>query len=134
MSDHLTHIVEYLEDQLTGYTVGTNIFRGHMPDSPAACVTVYDAGGNTAPYGACFPWEEHMIEVRCRAASASAALALAQSVHAKLSFVSAVEMNSALNVEFSRAEGHPARFDRDQENRIIFLARYRMGVRRTDNY
>jgi len=40
-------IVEILEQSSTGigYTFGTNMYVGEMPDSPDACIAVYDTGG-----------------------------------------------------------------------------------------
>jgi len=44
MSIIIDDIADYLEDQSVG-TVGTNIFVGQQPDSPANCVTIIDTGG-----------------------------------------------------------------------------------------
>jgi hypothetical protein len=41
----LSDIAEYLEDGAIG-TVGTSIFIGHMPETPAACIAVYEYAGS----------------------------------------------------------------------------------------
>lgn len=44
MSIAIDDIADFLEDNSIG-TVGTDIFVGQQPDSPANCVTVLDTGG-----------------------------------------------------------------------------------------
>lgn len=44
MSIIIDDIADFLEDEGIG-TVGTNIFVGQQPDSPANCITVIDTGG-----------------------------------------------------------------------------------------
>lgn len=44
MSIIIDDIADFLEDNSIG-TVGTDIFVGQQPDSPANCVTILDTGG-----------------------------------------------------------------------------------------
>ena len=65
-------IVEILEQSSTGlgYTFGTNMFIGVLPDTPDECIAVYDTGGSSpAPnYDYYYP----MVQVIVRGSSSGA--------------------------------------------------------------
>jgi hypothetical protein len=42
----LLDIATYLDAQQASLTLGTNLFLGRMPDSPDACVALYEYGGS----------------------------------------------------------------------------------------
>lgn len=42
----LLDIATYLDSQQASLTLGTNLFLGRMPDSPDACVALYEYGGS----------------------------------------------------------------------------------------
>lgn len=46
---HANELAVYLATKGLGLTVGTNLFVGSEPTTPADCVTLYDTGGS-APY------------------------------------------------------------------------------------
>lgn len=47
----LDEIVAYLDTQLAGYTAGTNLMAGEMPQDPAVCIAVYETAGIAPTYG-----------------------------------------------------------------------------------
>ena len=46
---HANDLAIYLASKIAALTVGTNVFVGSEPTTPADCVTLYDTGGS-APY------------------------------------------------------------------------------------
>jgi hypothetical protein len=66
-------IASYLADQMsTGWAVGTNIFKGRMPDTPDTCIALIEVLGFEPPaetFGASgsFNWERPQIQIVSRA-------------------------------------------------------------------
>jgi len=125
----LVDLTEYLEDQSVG-TVGTSIFQGYMPPTPAACVVCYDAGGNYIPQGPDVPWSEFKAEIRVRSTSHSAALTLANLVIAAINHKNDLTMNSTTLARFIRPDSTPTLLEYDVQRRAIMLIRVTMQVQR----
>lgn len=64
----LKELGKYLQDNSLG-TLGTNLFLGHMPATPATCACLYENSG-MAPqwtFGSTTPqWESPTVQVICR--------------------------------------------------------------------
>ena len=127
----LNDVAEYLEDQ-SAVTVGTNCFVGYMPDTPATCVAVYDAGGDYSPHGYSVPWEEHQIEIRVRAASYSAAETLMTTILGHLNHKQALTFNGSLAVQWVKPIAPPALLERDEKRRYVFLGRFVLQSQRSE--
>ena len=126
-------LATYLAGQLDGYTVGTNIFKRFMPDTPDASICIYDAGGNSEPFGSAVPYQEIPFEIRVRSTSASASRTILDLVLAKLDYKQTLTLGS-LVVFAVHKQGEPGILERDQQNRITWLARFTMQARRSSNY
>ena len=120
----LTDCAEHIEDTLTGYTVGTNVFYTFMPDTPDAALGLYDAGGSLTPNGPDVPLQEVRLEVRVRAAADAAAQTLVASVVGALHCKTDTTWNSTTRILFCRLENEPALLKRDSVNRPVYLLRF----------
>ena len=129
----LDDVQTYLNTALAGYASGTNLFKNTLPDSPAVAMCIYDAGGNPVPHGANVPWSEHVLEVRNRAASDSAAASAAEAVRALLDFKDTVTMGSSA-VRWIRADSPPYFIERDPKNRVTYMTRYVLQRTRDNSY
>ena len=129
----LFNLAKFLEAATVG-TVGTSIFIGHLPESPNACVAIYDAGGTPRPHGAEQPWAEHVFDFRVRAASYSAAETLALKVYAALDHKQNVLMNNLTTVHWIAPESTFALLEYDQQRRAIFIGRVVAQVLRSNVY
>ena len=109
-------------------TLGTNLFLGRLPESPDTCVAIYQTTG-IAPMdqlGSAAPnLEQPPLQVRCRATSYSTGEALANDVWGVLVLI----LNETLtSTRYLRVEAlqSPFPLERDTQDRIIFVANYRI--------
>jgi hypothetical protein len=122
----LVDLANYLDTNVTGLILGTNLFIGRMPDDPNACVALYEYGG-TAPdqtMGGTLPvLQNPSVQVRVRDTAYSSA-----ETTANLCFV-ALEgiVNETINTtRYNRVTAiqSPFPLERDPEDRIIFVQNF----------
>ena len=75
-------------------TFATDIFIGHMPDSPDACVTIYDTGGTNPQSGYEYHYPTVNIKVRGAVWDYTGAYSKAYSVYESLHDVTNETWNS----------------------------------------
>ena len=126
----LTDTAEHLEDVLTAQTVGTTIFYDTMPDTPDACIALYDAGGSMQPQGVLLPWQECRLEVRVRSTTRALAMGIMDTITTALNGKYGVTMNTTTKLQCCRLDSEPAYLRADQRRRVIILARYTLQVQR----
>lgn len=91
----LDEIADYLQSQGIG-TVGTNLFKGLMPESPDAAVAVFEYSGlevQRVQEVAGVAYEQPRIQVMSRAATYAAARQKAEAVYAALATVKNQELS-----------------------------------------
>lgn len=64
MKSPAVDITSLLEDSSIGLTSGTDLFASIMPDSPDACVSVYDTGGIEPDIGADLYYPTFQVRIR----------------------------------------------------------------------
>lgn len=111
-----------IENNLLG-TFGTNIFCGKEPDSPDACITVYNTGGIPSK---CLDPEERSdeslnIQIRVRANSYRYCHLKMDSIinllHKQMATLNDIEMQTHM-------VGLPMRLPRDTTNRCFLIANF----------
>lgn len=115
-------IAEYLEDQAIG-TVGTNIFVGHMPDSPDVCIAVYPYAGEPAPV----EWEGEFprVQIRVRDDDYATGWATSYAIFEALHQLTETTIETEL-YHYIEALGSPEQIGRDNKNRINFVLNFRV--------
>ncbi len=88
----LDDVATYLETNSTRLTVGINLTKGHMPDSPSTVTTIYESGGLPAIHsfstsGAVRSFEQPGIQVLTRSTDYQTARAVAEDVYTILDSV-----------------------------------------------
>ena len=63
----LDDITDYLDSQLSGFTVGTNLFETYMPENPDDCIMVKQTAG--LPPDIYLPTHEYTFQVVVRAST-----------------------------------------------------------------
>lgn len=114
----------------TQLTIGTNLFIGHEPDMPHACITVYDSGGPDQRF-ANLPLDEHYISITSRGVYSDAYSALHQ---IKL----AIQSMPTVFVDGEKWVGvwalsNIASYGRDKEDRSLFSSNYRVTIETKKN-
>lgn len=111
----------------TTLTLGTNLFLGRMPDSPATCVAIYETGGNapinvfggnTSP-----PIENAGLMCHTRASSYSDCQSLAVDIMKTLTKVINETLTSTTYYKIE-ANQSPFGLERDEEERMIFSCNF----------
>lgn len=122
----LIDIANYLDAQVGGLTLGTNLFVGRMPDDPDACVAVYEYGGvaptNTMGGGAPV-LQNPSIQVRVRATSYAAAEATANLCFAALEAIIDETINTTRYNRVTAIQS-PFPLERDPDDRIVFVQNF----------
>ena len=122
----LVDIANYLDANVAGLTLGTNLFIGRMPDDPNACVAVYEYGG-TRPdqtMGGGLPvLQNPSIQVRVRDASYASAETTAILCSQALEAIVDETINTT---RYNRVTAIQAPFplERDPEDRIVFVQNF----------
>lgn len=117
-------VADYLEAQGIG-TVGTDIFIGHMPDSPANCIAVIQSGGEPPELVGQIndQIERPRLVVRVRNTSYASGAAKANSVLKALHTAGEVSLNGHRYL-FIRAVGSVNQLGRDHELRSLFSVEF----------
>jgi len=109
----LDQVASYLAAQGIG-TVGTNLFKGTMPDSPVKCISITASGGPRVKGDAL---HRPRIQISVRDISYPVGLVTTQSVFDALDHK--VVILGTLHGRF-RPEGEPGMFTRDVNERFVF--------------
>jgi len=85
----LDDVAQYLSTNITALTLGTNLTKGYMPDSPDTCTTVFETGGYRPTHyfttgTQTRAYENPGIMVHARSTDQVTARGLAESVFTKL--------------------------------------------------
>ena len=113
-------VADYLELAGVG-TVGTNIFKGNMPDSPDQCITVYAYAGETPDLS--IDIERPGLQVKSRALTAEDALDLAEHALAHLHKATSQTINGVLYY-YIHALQSPIHLGRDEKGRYMYSVNY----------
>ena len=110
----------------TSLVLGTNLFLGRLPDTPATCVAIFETSGLVpieAMGGSSLPaFIQPRAQLLVRAAYADAA-SLAEDCFKKLTLID----NEALSgTKYLRVEGiqSPFYLERDGQERVVFACNY----------
>lgn len=80
MVSYIDDMAAYLDAQISGMTVATNIFRGYMPANPAKLISIYPAGGNPSVVQTNPMFTTYNMHIIVREADFDKAMTLADSV------------------------------------------------------
>lgn len=132
MATILEAVGDYLEAQSQG-TLGTDLFLAVMPETPDACVAVYENAGNRPSFTmGSAPWaiDRPMIQVICRAARSDypAARDKAEAVRALLGAV-VDQTLSGVNVMRIEVQGSVIPMGEDENQRPMVSVNFECMVR-----
>lgn len=125
----IDEVAEYLEGELTGYTIGTNLFKAFQPDEPDNCITILDTGGATPDRY--LPTAEPTFQILVRNIqypdAGTICKAIVSALHNKynLELVSGETYFYAINLM-----GEPGYIDKDNKNRYEFSMNFISHIRR----
>lgn len=122
-------VATYLQAQGVG-AVGTNIFWGQLPDSPDACIALYETGGFQPP--AELPEAEPTIQIRARAASYTAAQTTIWAAFNALFPKTTDSKTLAVNSRMVHVQAlqSPASIGKDQKGRAEFVVNFKFNMAR----
>jgi hypothetical protein len=112
-----------------GGTVGTNVFKGSMPNDPDACVAVYEYGGRAADHGfgvVTKVQHEHpavQVLVRGIADDYSTPRTTAETIRNSLAQVQATTLSGVFYLLITPAQS-PFLFKRDENERVYIACNY----------
>jgi hypothetical protein len=122
----LVDIANYLDANVAGLTLGTNLFIGRMPDDPNACVAVYEYGGtrpdNTMGGGAPV-LQNPSVQVRVRDTSYASAQTTANLCFVALEAIVDETINTTRYNRVTAIQS-PFPLERDPEERIVFVQNF----------
>lgn len=125
----LDDVADYLSSGGIG-TVGTDIFKGYMPDTPDGAVAVYETGGLGTvhamnPSAGQAVLEQPRVQVVCRAAAGDyeTARAKAHDVFLLMDGLPAREIN-ATQYHWGQAVQSPFPMGRDESNRVLIACNF----------
>ena len=122
----LIDIATYLDTQQGSLTLGTNLFVGRMPDTPATCVTLYEYGG-TAPdntMGGGLPvLQNPSVQITVRATTYAAAETLINLCWVSLEGIVDESLSGTRYNRVSAIQS-PFPLERDSQDRIIFVQNF----------
>lgn len=113
-------IASYLQTGGAG-TVGTDIFKGNMPDSPDECLAVYAYAGDVPDKS--IDIERPSVQIKTRALTAGDALDLAEQALAVLHKATSQTINGVLYYYIS-ANQSPAHLGRDEKGRYMYAVNF----------
>ena len=113
-------IASYLDSQ-TVWTLGTNIFVGELPDTPDACIAVYEYAGS--PPDLVWEGEYPSCQVRVRAPAFEDAHNTADLIMATLHKLTYKTIDGTLYYYIS-AKGSPEQMGRDANKRFEFVINF----------
>jgi hypothetical protein len=108
-------------------TVGTNIFKGEMPDTPDNCVALYETGGYPPEIVATIDYPT--FQVRTRNTDYSTGRAKAQEISDVLHGLTETTLGTT-HYLLIRAMQAPASIGRDEKKRWEFTQNYKIIMRR----
>lgn len=117
----LDELAAYLETQALG-TVGTDLFKGLLPDTPDACVALFETPGG--PPGLTDSIDLRSFQVRTRAAGYSDARQKCEDIFALLHGLHEQTLSGARYVLVA-AKQAPFSLGRDDRQRHEFAANFR---------
>jgi len=124
MATVLDDIAVHLQTQSLG-TIGTNLFKGYMPDTPDVCVAIIELSGDNpidtmAPSLGTINIDRPALQILCRAGQDdySAARVKAEAAYRALHNLVDTTVNGIryLNIDATRP---PAPIDRDENSRWV---------------
>ena len=132
----LDELAAYLATTGVGYsTVGTDIFKGFLPDTPDSCLSVYEYAGlpsqKAMQLGAGQAVVERpRVQITCRgtARDYSTPRSNAKTVWQRLDGLGAQDM-SAITYLFVEALGSPFELMRDENERVVIACNYQVQKR-----
>jgi hypothetical protein len=118
----------YLAAQIEALTAGQNLFVGNTPDAIMDCVTIFDTGGGPANQD--YPTDDFaiQIDVRRRASSYAAGLALAGEIFTTLNRKQNLTVGTK-DVMMIAAVAPPQVVGLDEKSRWIITTNYMFHVR-----
>lgn len=130
----LSELGQYLQDQSVA-TLGTNLFRGKLPDTPDSCLALFEYAGREplrafrgSPGQAVA--ERPRLQVVSRSKTYDAAMSGAQVVFGKLDGLGDTTM-SGVNYLWIEALQSPFLMTRDENERVLIACNYEVVKRLT---
>lgn len=122
----LVDLATYLDSQQASLTLGTNLFLGRMPDSPDACVALYEYGGSAPDntMGGGLPvLQNPSVQIAVRAVLYASAESLINLCWGTLEGI--VDM-SLSGTRYNRVTAIQSPFvlERDSQDRVIFVQNF----------
>lgn len=123
MSYIVNDIADYLEDQGLG-TVGTTIFVGYEPDSPANCICIFDTGGVTPSID--LPTKRPTFQILIRSANYTTGKANLDSIRSLLhnKYNETIGDNYYFSINANAEGGHIGRDDLGNDEFSINFSAY----------
>jgi len=120
-------IANYIIDNGISLVLGTNFFKGYLPDDPDACVAIFDTGG--AEPDKDLPTGDPTFQILVRGSSYATAHALMQSIATLLHQKRNLTIESTYYY-FIYLMGEPGSIGRDSKNRDEFSVNFHCKIRR----
>lgn len=122
----LVDLANYLDTNVAGLTLGTNLFIGRMPDEPDVCVAIYEYGGTRPDQtmgGGAPVLQNPSIQVRVRHTSYASAETTANLCFSALEGIIDETINTTRYNRVTAIQS-PFPLERDPEERIIFVQNF----------
>ena len=128
----LDAIAAHLAAAGLGLTEGTNLFKSILPDSPDACVAIFETPGraSTKAFGTTIQFENARFQILARSSreslvsgAYSTARSLADSIYVKLDGAGNLTL-SGIKYLYIEALQTPFQLERDENHRAIICCNY----------
>lgn len=119
----LDDIATYLEANSIG-TVGTDLFKGDMPETPDNCVALFEYAGE--PPEVATDIEYPGLQVRVRNTSYSAARVKIDAVYALLHTLANTTLSGTKYLSIFAVQSSPVPLGRDSSNRVDLAQNYKV--------
>jgi hypothetical protein len=128
MAFPLDSLTQYIAEDLGVGTVGTDVFRNHMPDQPDTCVTVSETGGGAPRLEQGDNTDTPSFQVRARSLDASTARATLQMIFQALHGLTEQTLHGTHFKLIWALQSTPVPVGRDEKQRNDFVLNFRAMV------
>jgi hypothetical protein len=123
----IDEIADFLEDNITGYTKGENIYKAFQPDTPNNCLVIRDTGG--PPPDKYIPTADPTFQILVRNISYPAAQDIVDQIVTLLHQKAGVTLGDHYYYSIFLL-GEPGYIGKDEKNRYEFSANFIAHIRR----